>query len=85
MSPRILHRPIAAHTSRKAGSFFNKFLVRSIAVGCNGSLRSRGGLAVHLFGDAFYGVVGGEGCAFLPADEVGEVVSGEVGSALRLF
>ncbi len=39
-------------------------------------------LTADLFGDAFDGVVGGEQGALLPAYEVREVVSGEVGSAL---
>ena len=39
-------------------------------------------LAMDLFGNAFDGVVGGEYGAFLPGYEVGEVVSGEVGSTL---
>lgn len=42
-------------------------------------------LGVELFRDALDGVMGREGSALLPADEVREVVSGEVGLALRLF
>lgn len=40
---------------------------------------------MHLFCDAFDGVVGGEDCAFLPGDEVREVVAGEVCFALGFF
>jgi len=42
-------------------------------------------LGLHLFCDALDGMVGGEDCALLPADEVREVVAGEVGLALWLF
>lgn len=42
-------------------------------------------LAANLFGDAFDGVMGGEDGALLPADEVREVISGEVGLALWFF
>src|SRR5882757_11416167 len=42
-------------------------------------------LTVELFCDAFDGVMGGEDGALLPADEVREVVAGEVGLPLRLL
>src|SRR3954447_26583604 len=42
-------------------------------------------LGVELFCDAFHGVMSREDGALLPADEVREVVAGEVGLALRLF
>jgi hypothetical protein len=42
-------------------------------------------LGLHLFCDALDGVVGGEDCALLPADEMGEIVACEVGLALWFF
>jgi hypothetical protein len=42
------------------------------------------GLGLDRGGDALDGVVGGEDGAFLPADQVREVVAGEVGAALGL-
>ena len=40
-------------------------------------------LTADLLRDAVYGVVRREGCPFLPAHEMREIVSGEIGLALR--
>jgi hypothetical protein len=42
-------------------------------------------LTAGLLRDAVYGVVSREGCPFLPAHEMREIVSGEIGSALRFI
>ena len=42
-------------------------------------------LAADSFGDALDGVMSGECRSFLPANEVREIITGEVGSALGFF